>query len=64
MTTDERLERLTERHEALTQGVELLAIETRELKEAIAQDAENIRALARIAEIQERRLTHIEDRQQ
>lgn len=64
MTTDERLERLTERHEALTQSVELLAIETRELKEAIAQDAENIRALARIAEIQERRLTHIEDRQQ
>jgi hypothetical protein len=64
MTTDERLERLTERHEALTQGVELLAIETRELKEAIAQDAENIRALARIAEIQERRLTHIENRQQ
>jgi hypothetical protein len=64
MTTDERLDRLTERHEALTQSVELLAIETRELKEAIAQDAENIRALARIAEIQERRLTHIEDRQQ
>ena len=64
MTTDERLDRLTERHEALTQSVELLAIETRELKEAIAQDAENIRALARIAEIQERRLTHIENRQQ
>lgn len=51
VTTDERLDRLTERHEALTQSVELLAIETRELKEAIAQDAENIRALARIAEI-------------
>ena len=51
VTTDERLDRLTERHEALIQSVELLAIETRELKEAIAQDAENIRALARIAEI-------------
>ena len=51
VTTDERLDRLTERHEALTQSVELLAIETRELKEAIAQDAENIRALVRIAEI-------------
>ena len=60
MTTDERLDRLTERHEALTQSVELLAIETRELKEAIAQDAENIRALARIAEIYEPRITHIE----
>jgi hypothetical protein len=64
MTTDERLDRLTERHEALTQSVELLAIETRELKAAIAQDAENIRALARIAEIHERRVTRIEDRQQ
>ena len=60
MTTDERLDRLTERHEALTQSVERLAIETRELKEAIAQDAENIRALARIAEIHERRITHME----
>jgi hypothetical protein len=64
MTTDERLDRLTERHEALTQSVELLAIETRELKAAIAQDAENIRALARIAEIHERRITRIEDREQ
>jgi hypothetical protein len=63
MTTDERLDRLAERHEALTQSVELLAIETRELKAAIAQDAENIRALARIAEIHERRITGIEDRQ-
>lgn len=64
MTTDERLDRLTERHEALTQSVELLAIETRELKAAIAQDAENIRALARIAEIHERRITHFEDGKQ
>ncbi len=55
MTTGDRLDRLTERHEALTQSVELLAIETRELKSAIAQDAENIRALAWIAEIHERR---------
>jgi hypothetical protein len=64
MTIDERLDRLTERHEALTQSVELLAIETRELKTAIAQDAENIRALARIAEIRERRITHLENGQQ
>jgi archaellum component FlaC len=59
MTIDERLDRLTERHEALTQSVELLAIETRELKSAIAQDAENISTLARIAEIHERRITHL-----
>ena len=54
MTIDERLDRLTERHEALTQSVELLATETRELKTVIAQDTENIRALARIAENHER----------
>jgi hypothetical protein len=64
MTIDERLDRLTERHEALTQSVELLAIETRELKTAIALDAENIRALARIAEIHERRLSHLENGEQ
>jgi archaellum component FlaC len=68
MTFEDRLDRLTERHEALTQTVELLAMETRELaaetrelKSAIAQDAENIRALARIAEIHERRITHLEN---
>jgi hypothetical protein len=52
MTIDERLEALTERHEALTQSAELLLRETR-------ADAENIRALARIAEIHERRLTDL-----
>jgi archaellum component FlaC len=71
MTIDERLDRLTERHEALTQSVELLAIESRELRErisslttAIAQDSENIRALARIAEMHERRITHLEGDEQ
>ena len=67
MTIDERLERLVERHEALAQTVELLAIETRELRAAIAdlhsaqeKDAEHIHALVRIAEIHERRLSHLE----
>ena len=60
MTTDERLDRLTERHEALTQSVEMLVIETRELRAAISDDAENIRALARIAEMHERPLTGLE----
>ncbi len=61
------MDRLADRHEALAQTVELLAMETRELRAAIgdlrtaqAQDSENIRALARIAEIHERRLTHLE----
>ena len=33
MTIDERLERLTERHEAITQSVELMAAENRERDE-------------------------------
>lgn len=49
------LERITERHEALSQTVEIL---TRDIQ----QDAENIRALARIAEIHDRRLSDLEDR--
>jgi archaellum component FlaC len=74
MTIDERLEKLAERHEALTQTVELLAVEIRELKDTVGrhdgqletlvrvtqQDAENIRALARIAEIHHQRLERLE----
>jgi hypothetical protein len=67
MTIDERLEKLTERHEALTQSVELMIAEGRETSSRISglerlaqQDGENIRALARIAEIHERRLTGVE----
>jgi predicted AAA+ superfamily ATPase len=67
MTTDERLDRLTERHEALTQSVEMLLMETRELRdiatkhaESLRADDEHIRALVRIAEIHDPRLTDIE----
>ena len=60
MTIDERLERLTERHEVLTQSVELLTHDVEALKAVAQQDGENTRALARIAEIHERRLTEIE----
>jgi hypothetical protein len=85
MTIDERLENLAERHAALTQSVELLLIESREMRArqeaaqeatrearertdaqirriatAIELDAENIRALARIAESHERPLSHLE----
>jgi hypothetical protein len=35
MTTDERLDRLTERHEALTQSLELLTGDVRELTTAV-----------------------------
>ena len=57
---DERLEKLTERHEALTMNLELLHRDVQDLKATAQQDGENIRALARIAEIHERRLTQLE----
>ena len=65
MTIDERLERLTERHEALTQSVELMLTRDWEsrwatIATALEHDAENIRSLARIAEIHERRLSDLE----
>jgi archaellum component FlaC len=55
MTIDERLEKLAVRHEALTQTVELITVDLQTLKTLAQQDGENIRALARIAEIHERR---------
>jgi hypothetical protein len=70
MTIDERLEKLTGRHEALTQTVELIAAMQRdsekrigEITTAINQDAENTRALARIAELHHERLSRPEDQQ-
>lgn len=64
MTIDERLDRLTERHEALTQSVEMMNQQIAELVSAVRQDGENIRMLARIAEIHERRLTTLEGGEQ
>lgn len=71
MTIDERLERLTERHEALAQSVEMLQSSIREqsanidkILDAIDKDGENIRGLARIAEIHERRITELEGGEQ
>ena len=67
MTFDERIERLTERHEALAQSVELMLAESKEhtkqierLIVAVREDSENVRALVRIAEMHERRLTDLE----
>jgi hypothetical protein len=53
VTIDERIERLTERVEAL-----VMTAEPRQKE--LQTDAENIRALARIAEIHGRRLEAIE----
>ncbi len=51
MTIDERLEALTARHEALTQSVELLLMQSQAHTKQLEIDGDNIRALARIAEI-------------
>lgn len=47
------------RIEALVMSLELLSLDVQDLKSAAQQDGENIRALARIAEIHERRITHL-----
>lgn len=57
MTIDERIERLTERGEGLVMTAQLQC-KDRET------DSENIRALARIAEIHERRLEVLEHSEQ
>ena len=68
-TIDERLDRLTERHEALAQSLELLVHETQKLAESqvkteklVAEVVESINSLARIAHAHENRITHLEDR--
>ena len=60
MTVDERIEALVARHEALTARHEALTMHVEIITRDIERDAENIRALARIAELDERRLTDIE----
>ena len=45
MTIDERLDRLTERHEALAQTLELLSLDVAQVLAASKQDAENIKLL-------------------
>ena len=54
MTIDERIE-------ALTMNLESAAHDIETLKALAQQDGENIRALARIAEIHEQRIDRLED---
>jgi hypothetical protein len=72
MTIDERLDRLTARHEALTQSVEILVHSQKDFldrQEAIneknqivmAELMESVTSLARIAQAHERRISDIED---
>lgn len=60
MTIDERLERLAERHEALTQSVELMAVENRERDRRMGEIMEAIARLAHVAEIHEHQLGRLE----
>lgn len=66
MTIDERLEKLTERHEAFIQSMELASHEwsarSSMLLGLVETDAANIRSLARVAEAHEHRLDNPEDR--
>ena len=60
MTIDERLERLTERHEALAQSLELMVLENRERDKRLAEIMEGIARLLHIAQIHESRLDGLE----
>ncbi|MGA2146133.1 MAG: hypothetical protein ABSH49_14350 [Bryobacteraceae bacterium] len=68
MTTDERLAKLAERHEALTQTVELLAAENRQATadnrqrdRRMGEIMEAIASLAHVAQIREQRIERLED---
>ena len=63
MTIDERLERLTERHEALTQTVELIAAAQIKNDERMGQVMDTMNRLANIIIAHEQRIEHLEDRQ-
>lgn len=60
MTIDERLDRLTERHEALTQTVELIAHQQAKNEVLMAEVIESIHTLAQIAQAHERRISDLE----
>ena len=67
MTIDERLDRLVERHEALSQSVELLTKDIHELGQRLdrlgkytGEIAEGTARLLHIAEIHEKRITRLE----
>jgi len=73
MNIDERLEKLTERHEALTQTIELTAHENRErdakwekrqveLDKKFAFIGESLEKLANVAQLHQHRLDSHEDR--
>lgn len=62
MNIDERLEKLVERHEALSQTVELIAIENRKIESAVIQIMQGISDLVSIVRSHEQRLSNLEQR--
>lgn len=60
MTIDERLDKLTERHEALTQSVELLTLQGSETDRRIGQVMQAIDKLVHLAGSHEHRLDRLE----
>ena len=60
MNIDERLDRLTERHEALTQTVELITADIRNLTALMGQTDQFINQLAHIAAAHEQRIDRLE----
>ncbi len=60
MTIDERIEALTMNLELAMKDIEASSRRIEALQVLAKQDGENIRALVRIAEIHERRLTALE----
>jgi len=61
MSIDERLERLTLRHETLTQTVELLTKDLADMKGWVNDIAEGTARLLHVAEIREKRISRLED---
>jgi len=53
MSIEERLEKLTERHEALTLTVELMAAENKQRDRRLAEIMEGVARLLHVAEIHE-----------
>lgn len=60
MTTDERLDKLVGRHEALTQSVELLSAHADATDRRIREVADIVSQLAQIVQRHERRLDRLE----
>jgi len=60
MNIDERLEKLAERHEALSQTVEILTRDVNSMQSFIKDIAESTARLLHIAQIHEHRISRLE----